>query len=632
MAHAWDRLANDVDDGLHPWEGVGGDVAGGGGGEFVHPWEGGDDSDSDDENPHTCPDLAGREFVEILLELNLAGNISAQHVCVLCYWAKQALIRGDAAKYAKPPGAPSGHYRPYLDKQLGLDEFSVNAYQLEIVGQSRAEPGKRVSFDILVNNPHECLMQDFETDEQISRMSYLLQEAKRNRDLPECYYDNPIVQRYPDHDVYPLGIYVDGVPYSKTDGVVAFWLVNLLTQKRDILCIVRKRIVCACGCRGWCTFFPIMQWLHDAFAWLNVGAKPTERHDGKPWKIPNDIVRSEQAGGWLPFACLEQLRMDWAEQCERLGYPTWASNLRRCLCCNAFGDAIYETVGHSADELAWHENTDDEYSAACDRCEIRIELNLNTQRAIGPHLCYDKGSRGVHGRYICLDLPDLGLQTNDRLEPSRELQDVGKLETIDCTIPFFIIFWRVSMNSICTHRSPLWDPILGIVPSRCVCIDVLHAFLLGCVNKWCATAIWALISNNAWARAETTANARLQISTLGLKAELFYWYEMFSQQFPGVCVTRLGDLIYKMLGTEGNQRFKAKAMETWWCCIWLTDMLSKYRGNLADDTYRRLSESGRCLQRVMSVMKNGGTNLQPSERQATNIEIGNQRTTQPHVA
>eukprot|EP00974_Lingulodinium_polyedra_P078800 7633460-Lingulodinium_polyedra.AAC.1 len=28
------------------------------------------------------------------------------------------------------------------------------------------------------------------------------------------------------------------------------------------------------------------------------------------------------------------IKADWAEMCERFGYPTWQSSLRPCLCCS----------------------------------------------------------------------------------------------------------------------------------------------------------------------------------------------------------------------------------------------------------------------------------------------------------
>eukprot|EP00969_Alexandrium_andersonii_P269316 11903492-Alexandrium_andersonii.AAC.1 len=77
---------------------------------------------SDDEagvpDPYRDPAAAGEEFVEELLDLYLASQISAMHFCTLCWWANRGGIKGPASKYALRPGQSSGNYQRHLDRVL----------------------------------------------------------------------------------------------------------------------------------------------------------------------------------------------------------------------------------------------------------------------------------------------------------------------------------------------------------------------------------------------------------------------------------------------------------------------------------------------------------------------------------
>ena len=55
----------------------------------------------------------------------------------------------------------------------------------------------------------------------------------------------------------PWCLYMDGVAYSLSDTVLGIWIYNMVTGTRMQIALIRKRIVCACGCRGWCAYWPI---------------------------------------------------------------------------------------------------------------------------------------------------------------------------------------------------------------------------------------------------------------------------------------------------------------------------------------------------------------------------------------
>ena len=63
------------------------------------------------------------------------------------------------------------------------------------------------------------------------------------------YSAHPVVRASPPGTVLPLALYIDGVPYSRHDGLLAFRVYNLITWKRHLAVVLRKPQVCACGCR-----------------------------------------------------------------------------------------------------------------------------------------------------------------------------------------------------------------------------------------------------------------------------------------------------------------------------------------------------------------------------------------------
>jgi hypothetical protein len=75
-------------------------------------------------------------------------------------------------------------------------------------------------------------------------------------------------------------LFVDGVPYSHTDGVVGFWVINTVTEKRVLVAAMRTQLACSCGCRGWCNYHAILSFLAWSFRCLGKGGYPATRHDG----------------------------------------------------------------------------------------------------------------------------------------------------------------------------------------------------------------------------------------------------------------------------------------------------------------------------------------------------------------
>ena len=374
------------------------------------------------------------------------------------------------------------------------------------------------------------------------------------------YTDHPIVvgepaDGSPEGPPLPGAIYLDGVPYSQTDGVIGVWLENLVNGKLYCFLLLRKKTLCKCGCRGWCTLQSIFRYINWCLRALARGRFPTERHDLKEF-TDREPLRADLAGKRMRRrVAILYIKGDWAEYAHTLGLPSWSECIRPCWICNAYGDDMYECLGNGPTGLRWNLNDEQDYYDACDRCEHVILLTDGSRCTIlAAGLRYDKRKNGVHGRCLRSDAPTLGLRAEDRLEPTVALPDVGAFETAPTGIT--IVFWRSADETLTKHRNPIFDRELGLSPQRCLTIDTLHSINLGIMKVWAKRAIWYLILSRVYGDVGTSEEM-LQLNLMVLRSRL----KEFQAANPKH--TRLHDLTPKMIGKVDDTAFKPKGAETW---------------------------------------------------------------------
>ena len=222
----------------------------------------------------------------------------------------------EVAKYGMRPGRQTGHYSRFVKSKLGIHTRSTEHYSLDVPAVLKHD-FSRTSHVLQVRPLHE-IVHSWATRDTTLRES--LNRAVTDRTVPPNYYTNPIViASEPTALPVPVSIYIDAVPYTLTDSVVAIWVQNLISQQRSVIALIRKRIACRCGCRNWCTFYPVLAWLRYTFEVSAAGIFPDSRHDGCHWS-EQDSVRQQNAGMLLAARCvMVQLRGDWSEFCERTG-------------------------------------------------------------------------------------------------------------------------------------------------------------------------------------------------------------------------------------------------------------------------------------------------------------------------
>ena len=570
-----------------------------------HAWEGTDDSgdelrhradDSSDDDGNITPARAAEEFVQAVLDHYFVGTLSAIAACQLFYWAGAAGMIWEASKLGKKPGAPTGHYQRHLDERLGLKDNRDKLYAY-FVPAHRKHDVSRASVRTWGVPVHEALQDDMMSD---PRISVRLREAVEARSLPEVYFAHPVVQRSSEA-VLPYALYMDAVPYSRVDSVLGFWVVNLLTQSRHLVAMMRKRWMCKCGCRGWCSLYNIYRFLVWGMQSAANGVFPSTRHDGTAW-MSRDSAREAAANTRMPMsaACLF-LKGDWSEYCSSVGFPTWQSVTRPCMLCNAFGPSPGSMAGVSLLGVPWHENTEQDYSDACARCEIAVDLTAAAHARIKPLLAYDKRDRGAKGRMLKADIPDLFLEQNDRLEPCPALPNVGAFEYL-ASLPVRIIFWRCKNETIVTHRNPLLDPGLGLTADRSLTVDLLHCLHLGVFMAYAKHVIHALLGADIRAVHETTFDEKSRVGKLALRGELQTWYKQRRRSHPDEDLTRANDLTLKMVGPPSSAKMKLSGAETWGVVLFLIDALDKYAGYLGT-TAGPLREAGLHLVHIIEVCR-----------------------------
>lgn len=575
-AHSWERLSGR----WRQMDGGSGDAEPGGADS-----PSGEGSTSDDGG-----DPSGATLVSLLLDHYLHSRLSAQQVCTLMHYAAGAGVSA-AARYALSPSAPSGHASRKLRNVLGHSRDN-GLYEAEVPGHGRHDV-ERSSHSVSFLPFHEQLAEELHDPSDARRR---LLKLKAEGALPPAYLEHPVVRQHPDQTVLPVAIFIDAVPYSLTDSVLGIWGVDVLSGRRFLCGAFRKRNMCRCGCKGWCSYyalFSVATWSIEALA---AGTWPRRRHDGRDW-LASDSMRQSKAGSALPFtaACL-YIKGDWAEYAHTFGLPSWSDGMRPCWACSAVGPDMFVAAGNTASTLRWALNEPGDFEADCARCEIKVRVSAAEQKdRIATLLQFDKRPTGSLGLSLVSGLPEFGLRVGDRLEPSPSLPDVGKLA--DAALPIVLTFWRRSAESLCRHRNPLFRADLGLQVETALTVDILHAINLGVMNTWCRVAAWELLLSGVYGARASGPEGRTT-TVLAMRAKLFAFYKRRRAQHPEEVLTHLNDLTPAMLGTVGKQRCKVKGAECWCLLLFLLEEIEQF-GQRVGNNWQRLIMAGRCLESMI---------------------------------
>ena len=303
----------------HSWENEDGEAFA----AVPHAWEHdsepsrvGSDSGSDSNSAEELS--PGSELVGYCTNLYLQRSLTARDLCTIMHWASEAGVE-EAKPLAFRPDAPSGHFQRHLNTSLtALTEHQPSLYETEIPSFDKDE-------DVLeprtfwMMPSHEQVAEGFAAD---AIMRVKLAEVVEERELPSTFWDSPVVTSAPvGSPVLPVSIFVDGVPYSQSDSVIGFWMIDEITKARYLTATLRKAILCGCGCKGWCSFWTVFYVILWSLKCLADGFFPTSRYDGSCWQ-ESDNTRAGKGG--QPLGCraaVIYVKGDWAEYASTLGVP-----------------------------------------------------------------------------------------------------------------------------------------------------------------------------------------------------------------------------------------------------------------------------------------------------------------------
>ena len=405
-------------------------------------------------------------------------------------------------------------------------------------------------------------------------------------------------------------IYMDGVPTTRRDGVFGVWVRLLVSDKRHLCVVMQKSRLCRCGCRGWCTFFPIFHWLGCCCKAMGNGKFLDARPDGQPW-LPSDSERLIRVGLQLAFigACI-YIKGDWAEFAFTMALASWAEVANPCFECFSLMSTWMNDYALDVTEYPFQLTTPADYDASCTACEHMVTVS---SRAMHSHLsrllAYDRRDdhRGSHGRALTADVDALGLKWGDRLEPFELLQDVGlgfdELEP-SAERPVQLLFWRPSSASRAKHRNPLFSAGTGIT-IHSLLEEFMHCFHLGVLKDFLTQLVWELLLSDAFRvtrRADRPPNQQeiLEEGCELLRAGLLTWY---SRQ-PARSFTQFQEFSLKMIGTPHARCLKAKAAELKGLLFYFECLLS-----VEDYVCSRIANGGiwlraaRALKQILETLK-----------------------------
>jgi hypothetical protein len=538
---------------------------------------------------------AGNELAELLLKLHVDGVLSAKDTCCLSYWAAKAGAKGPVKTLGHNPDAPTGHFQRHLDRVAGLRGTSEDFVTINVPGHTRASADRTVQ-GVRVVPPHECLNREVVQDPAILG-------RVRPAEWPPSFHDHPVVRAAPPGKIVPLAFYMDAAQYTKGGAaVIVFVVSNLITGARHLVAVLKKKDMCRCGCRGWCSLYPIFAFLHWSFQALASGFYPMAQCNGDAWD-DSDPERRHLAGKALTFrAAVVQVKGDWAEYAHSLGFPTWKHTDYPCIWCRCERDTLYDFSDMRPGELPWDSQGAADYEAACSRCERHVVIRTNDQRdRLAALLVYDKRVNGAHGRALRQDAPEFNLKAGDRLEPCAGCPDVGALEEL--ALPATVVFWRTTAETITKHRNPLFSATTGI-NLESLTVDTLHCFYLGVLQVYCSRVVWSLVEADVWEtrnQGHTTAPGRLQESCTRLQADLAQWCRKRQRSHPHERLTMVQEITPYILGaSKEEQRLGLKGGETKTLFLYLHDcfLLSTKEFGMKS----HMLAAGRALLRHMEIL------------------------------
>jgi hypothetical protein len=428
--------------------------------------------------------------------------------------------------------------------------------------------------------------------------------------------DNAVCKLALESGVHPtrirrLGIFMDAAGFTKNESFEGLFVNDLDTGHRFLIAVIRKAEFCACGCRGFCTIWPV----HDAI--LNDLQSAA---DGR-WSVVSHLqeqfpVGSEQrARAGLPMGLVLavcEIRADMPGYTGPMGFRASSHAVNPCCVCSICKKDLAMMDNVSLDDGPASAFTTDQYRQLVQECTIIVDITSADVRSIMRHdsLEYDRrkqngflGRRLVH--HVVLESGQR-LRIGDRLHPSRTLRDVADFERQ--ATPFKCLFWRLDnpKTAKLLHHSPLMNiPGVGM---ESYAIDILHAWHLGGIPKYNGKVLWAILRSDAYAplnQGNLYEADRIHLKLLRLRSDLWLHYKSMQRADPTwrKKASQVWNLTIKMLGKEWNPVVNCKASESRHLLDFCVGLVEAHQHHLSAEEGRFLLLSGKAAQQVNQIIR-----------------------------
>lgn len=192
---------------------------------------------------------AGEKLRNLLLELHVGGNLSAEKLCEIAYWHQASGGCGLEAYSTVRPGGNSGNYSRVVEKNLTRD-FRAPGLDFLPVPQHDKAACSRVMTAIPFRLPHVTLAHEFPVVEQQQGEDPGLDPSDSL--YGPAYSEHPLVLEakaagVPWQNIRPISFYVDAARYTTRESFVGWFWMDLRSNRKFLCCAIRGALR-ALGC------------------------------------------------------------------------------------------------------------------------------------------------------------------------------------------------------------------------------------------------------------------------------------------------------------------------------------------------------------------------------------------------
>jgi hypothetical protein len=170
----------------------------------------------------------------------------------------------------KETARQTGHPARKLNRQFRIVEAERELYRGSV---PVVENGARRFVDFPIKLPHEILAQAYAEDPASFR-----RHVADDFLVPNLVNHALTIEAGGPDKITPVGLFVDGVGFSKRDSFVGYFVGCTNVQQTYVCCVLRKADLCDCGCKGRCSFGAVDRILQWSFHQLAGGYWPHARH------------------------------------------------------------------------------------------------------------------------------------------------------------------------------------------------------------------------------------------------------------------------------------------------------------------------------------------------------------------